>query len=64
MIRLYLVIFLVLILLSWMAPWLSRFGLGRLPGDLHWRWRGRDWHLPVTSTILAGMVAAGIAKLV
>ena len=64
MIRLYLVIFLVLILLSWAAPWLSRFGLGRLPGDLHWRWKGRDWNLPVTSTILAGLVAAGIAKLV
>jgi len=64
MIRLYLVVFLVLILLSWAAPWLSRFGLGRLPGDLHWRWRGRDWHLPVTSTILAGCIAAGIAKLV
>jgi len=64
MIRLYLVVFLVLILLSWAAPWLSRFGLGRLPGDLHWRWRGRDWHLPVTSTILAGCIAAGIAKLI
>ena len=64
MIRLYLVIFLVLILLSWAAPWLGRFGLGRLPGDLRWRWRGREWSLPVTSTILAGMVAAGIAKLV
>ncbi len=63
MIRLYLVVFLVLILLSWAAPWLQRFGLGRLPGDLHWRWKGRDWSLPVTSTILAGMVAAGIAKL-
>jgi len=63
MIRLYIVVFLVLILLSWAAPWLSRFGLGRLPGDLHWRWRGREWHLPVTSTILAGCVAAGIAKL-
>ncbi|WPB56472.1 DUF2905 domain-containing protein [Xylophilus sp. GOD-11R] len=63
MIRLYLVVFLVLILISWAAPWLGRFGLGRLPGDLHWRWRGREWHLPVTSTILAGMVAAGISKL-
>ncbi len=64
MIRLYIVIFLVLILISAAAPWLSRFGLGRLPGDLRWRWRGREWSLPVTSTILAGMVAAGIAKFI
>ena len=39
-------------------------GKPALNGRLRWRWRGREWSLPVTSTILAGLVAAGIAKLV
>ncbi|WP_198972532.1 DUF2905 domain-containing protein [Xylophilus sp. ASV27] len=64
MIRLYLVVFLVLILLSWAAPWLRRLGLGRLPGDLHFRLFGRQWDVPVTSTLLVGVVAGLVAKFV
>lgn len=64
MIRLYLVVFFVLILLSWVAPWLRRFGLGRLPGDLNFRLFGRQWDVPVTSTLLVGVVAGLVAKFV
>lgn len=64
MIRLYLVVFFVLILLSWAAPWLRRFGLGRLPGDLNFRLFGRQWDVPVTSTLLVGVVAGLVAKFV
>ncbi|MFE8645603.1 DUF2905 domain-containing protein [Sphingomonas sp. NCPPB 2930] len=64
MIRLYVAVFLVLILLSWAAPWLKRFGLGRLPGDLRFRLFGREWDVPVASTLLIGVVAGAVAKFV
>lgn len=62
MIRLYILIFVVLALVSWLTPWLRRFGLGRLPGDLHFRWLGRDWNLPVASTIVLSLLLTTIAK--
>jgi len=51
MVRWFIVVFLGLILINWLSPWLQRIGFGRLPGDFKFRWLGRDWFLPVTSTI-------------
>ncbi len=37
--------------------WLSKFGLGRLPGDFKVRIRGRDWYFPLgSSVLLAGLM--------
>jgi len=44
-----------LVVLTVMSPWLSRYGLGRLPGDVVVRFRGRDRYLPFTSTILMSL---------
>ena len=44
-----------LVVLTAMSPWLSRYGLGRLPGDVVVRFRGRDRYLPFTSTILMSL---------
>ncbi|MEW6694945.1 MAG: DUF2905 family protein [Pseudomonadota bacterium] len=62
MIRWMIVIFLALVLISWMTPLLRRLGLGRLPGDLHFRWFGREWFIPLTSTILLSVLASAIAR--
>lgn len=62
MIRWMIVIFLALVLISWMTPLLRRLGLGRLPGDLHFRWFGREWFIPLTSTILLSLLASAIAR--
>jgi hypothetical protein len=43
---------------------LKRFGLGRLPGDLRFRLFGREWDVPVASTLLIGVVAGAVAKFV
>ncbi len=51
-----------LILYSGLQPWLRKLGFGRLPGDLNFRLFGRDWSLPITSTLILSMLAAGIAK--
>jgi len=62
-IRWLLVTLLALVLFSGLMPWLRRLGLGRLPGDLNFRAFGRDWSLPIASTIVLSLLAAGIARL-
>jgi hypothetical protein len=64
MIRWMLVVFLALLLISWFTPLLQRLGLGRLPGDLRFRLFGRDWFIPLTTTLLLSMLAAGISRLI
>jgi len=64
MIRWVLVIFLALLLISWLTPLLQRLGFGRLPGDFRFRLFGREWFLPVTSTLLLSGVVALIAKVI
>jgi hypothetical protein len=58
------VIFLALLLISWVTPLLRKLGLGRLPGDLHFRAFGREWFLPFASTVLLSFVATLIGYLV
>lgn len=62
MIRWMLVIFLALMLISWFSPLLQRLGFGRLPGDLRFRAFGRDWFIPLTTTILLSYVASFVSK--
>lgn len=62
MIRWFLVTLLALVLFSGLQPWLQKLGFGRLPGDLNFSLFGRQWSLPVTSTLILSMLAAGIAK--
>ncbi len=61
MIRWVIVIFLALMLISWFTPLLNRLGFGRLPGDLRFRLFGREFFVPLTTTIILSMIAAGIA---
>ncbi|KRD16565.1 MULTISPECIES: DUF2905 family protein [Acidovorax] len=63
MIRWLLVVFLALMLLSWLSPLLRRMGFGRLPGDLRFRWLGRDWDVPLASTLLLSFVLSLLTKL-
>ena len=62
MIRWLLVTFLALMFISWLAPFLRRLGFGRLPGDFRFRWLGRDWDVPVASTLLLSFLISMIAK--
>jgi Protein of unknown function (DUF2905) len=45
-------------------PWLARFGLGRLPGDLRVKVHGRELYLPFTSTVLLSVLAMVIGRLI
>ena len=62
MVRWFLVTLLALILFSGLQPWLQKLGFGRLPGDFRFRLFGREWFIPLSSTLLLSMLAAGIAR--
>ena len=49
--------------LSALSPWLARLGLGRLPGDVALRVKGRDYTLPLTTTILLSLALTLLAWL-
>ena len=58
-----LVTVLALVVFSGLRPWLARLGIGRLPGDLNFRAFGRDWSIPIASTVLLSLLAALLARL-
>lgn len=64
MARWFFIILLALLLISWLMPWLNKIGLGRLPGDLRFRLFGREWNLPLASTLLLSAVANFIGKVI
>ena len=64
MIRWIIVIVVALVLFNGLMPYLQRIGLGKLPGDLRFRVNGRDWYLPIASSILLSFVASIIAKFI
>lgn len=52
-----------LVVLTALSPWLARYGLGRLPGDVVVRYRGRPYYLPFTSTILLSLALTLLARI-
>ena len=62
MLRWVIVTFLALLLISWVRPWLEKMGLGKLPGDFQFKLFGRDWFIPLTSTLLLSFIITLIAK--
>ena len=64
MIRWFIVIFLALMLISWVSPFLQKLGFGKFPGDLRFKLFGRDWNIPLTTTILLSFVASLISQLI
>ena len=64
MIRWIIVIFLALMLISWFSPLLQKLGFGRLPGDLRFKLFGREFFVPLTTTLLLSLLASAIAKFI
>jgi Protein of unknown function (DUF2905) len=58
-----LTVLVALAVLTALSPWLARFGLGRLPGDVMLKVRGRDYYLPFTTTILLSLVLTLLSRL-
>jgi Protein of unknown function (DUF2905) len=45
---------LVVLGLAW--PWLSKLGLGRLPGDLYFEREGLSFYFPLTTSIVVSLL--------
>ncbi len=64
MLKWLLTLIIALAVLTLCVPWMRKFGLGRLPGDITLRRRGRDYYLPFTSTILLSLALTLLARLI
>ena len=53
-----------LVVLTAAAPWLARYGLGRLPGDVTVRFRGQTYYLPFATTIVLSLALTLLARLI
>ena len=64
MLKWLLTLLVALVVLTALSPWLVRFGLGRLPGDLTVRVKGRTYYLPFTTTLLLSLALTLLSRLV
>ncbi|GAB3545634.1 DUF2905 domain-containing protein [Noviherbaspirillum agri] len=64
MIRWVAVIFIGLIVFFPLLPWLEKLGVGRLPGDVRFKFRNIVFCLPFGSTVAWSILALAIAELV
>ena len=60
--RFIVTLFIALIVLSALQPWLQKLGIGRLPGDFRFRIGKREFLLPFTSTLLLTLAMFLIAR--
>lgn len=63
MIRWLIVVFIALLLFSSLHRWLEKIGLGKLPGDFRFTLFGREFFVPLTSSVVLSFIAMGVAKL-
>jgi len=63
MMRWLLTLFIALVVLTALQPWLRKLGIGRLPGDLNFRFGGRDYSFPFASTVLMTVLMFLVGKL-
>ena len=64
MMRWLLVCLLACLLINGLKAWLQRAGLGRLPGDFSFRLGGREWFVPLVSSLLLCLLAIAIGALI
>ncbi|TXF11496.1 DUF2905 domain-containing protein [Pelomicrobium methylotrophicum] len=54
--RWLIIIGLILVAAGLLWPWLSKLGLGRLPGDIHIEKEGFSFYFPITTSIIVSLV--------
>jgi len=62
--RWLLVFLLAFLLFGGLKTWLRRVGLGRLPGDFSFRLGGREWFVPLASSLLLSLLALAVAAFI
>jgi Protein of unknown function (DUF2905) len=64
MLKWLLVLIVAVVVLSLFARRFQKLGLGRLPGDVRFRFRGEEYFVPITSTLLISALLTLIARFV
>ena len=64
MLKWLLTLIIALAVLSLFPPRFGKHRLGRLPGDITLRHKGRDYYLPFTTTILLSLALTLIGRLI
>jgi len=62
--RWLLVFLLAFLAFNGLSAWLRRIGLGKLPGDFSFRLGGRDWYVPLASSLVLSLLAMLIGQLI
>ncbi len=62
--RWLLVFLLAFLVFNGLSAWLRRIGLGKLPGDFSFRLGGRDWYVPLASSLVLSLLAMLIGLLI
>ncbi|MGP1628484.1 MAG: DUF2905 domain-containing protein [Giesbergeria sp.] len=62
MVRWLIAVFVALVLINSLTPWLQRIGLGKLPGDFRFQFFGRDVFVPLASTVLVSVLVSLLVK--
>ena len=61
----WLIVFvLAFVLFNGLAGWLRKIGLGQLPGDFSFRLRGKEYFVPLASSVLLSLIAMAIGVLI
>ena len=60
--RWLLVFCVLLILFGGLQPWLRKIGLGRLPGDFTLRFWGREFYVPLATSLVLSFVAMLVGR--
>ena len=62
--RWLLVFLLACLVFNGLQGWLRRIGLGKLPGDFRFTLRGREWYVPLASSVVLSVLAMVIGALI
>ena len=62
--RWLLVFLLACLIFNGLQHWLRKIGLGKLPGDFRFRLGGRDWYVPLASSVVLSVLAMLIGLLI
>jgi hypothetical protein len=61
----WLIVFLIACLLfNGLQGWLQKIGLGKLPGDFRFKLGGREWYVPLASSVLLSFLAMVVGMLI
>jgi hypothetical protein len=62
--RWLLVFLLACLVFNGLQGWLRKIGLGKLPGDFSFRLGGREWYVPLTSSVVMTVLGMLIALVI